>query len=240
MSDPIPPAADDAPDPAAEYVLGLLDGPARAAAGERVRADPTFRAEVEAWERRLAPLLDQVAPAEPPAGVWRRIAAATQPGANVVALPPRPGLWNRTGVWRAATAVSLAAAAACVAIVVLRPIPAPAPAISAPAGPMMTATLTTGAGKPLFVAAVEPSGAGVTIVPVADIEGHGRFPELWIIPAGGKPKPVGMIGERRPLSLALAGVRPSDVLAVSLEPRAGSPTGAPTGPVIATGALRDL
>jgi anti-sigma-K factor RskA len=234
MSDPIP-AADNAPDPAAEYVLGLLDGPARAAAAERVRADPAFRAEVEAWERRLAPLLDQVAPAEPPADVWRRIAAATQPGANVIALPPRVRLWNRVGPWRAATAASLAAAAACLAIVVLRPTPAPAPV-----GRVLAATLSTSAGEPLFVATVEPSRAGVAIVPVGDIEGQGRFPELWIIPAGGRPKPVGMIGDGRPLSLALAGAKPGDVFAVSLEPRGGSSTGAPTGPVVATGPLRDL
>jgi anti-sigma-K factor RskA len=35
----------------------------------------------------------------------------------------------------------------------------------------------------------------------------------------------------------LAGLRPGAVLAISIEPLGGSPTGAPTGPIIATGAL---
>ena len=234
MSDPIVPA-EDAPDPAAEYVLGLLEGPARADAEERLRRDPAFRVEVEAWERRLAPLLDQVTPIEPPAGVWERIAVATQPGANVVAMAPRARPWNRVGPWRVTTAAAgIAAAAACLALL-QRPAPTPTPA-----GPVLAATLASSAGKPLFVATVDASHAAVAIVPVADVDGHGRFPELWLIHAGGKPRPIGMIEAGRPLKLALAAAAPADVFAVSLEPSGGSPSGSPTGPVIATGALRDL
>jgi anti-sigma-K factor RskA len=72
-------------------------------------------------------------------------------------------------------------------------------------------------------------------VPVTAVDGRGRFPELWIIPAGGKPRPVGMISGVR--SLTLAGGEAKATFAVSLEPAGGSPTGAPTGPVIATGVL---
>ena len=237
----LPPSGDDPRDDvAAEYVLGLLEGAARAEAAERMRRDPAFRAEVEAWEQRLAPLLDQVSPIEAPAGVWDRITASIQPGANVVALPARrERIWRQVGAWRAATAVSAAAAAAFLAIIVLRPSPALAPTTPRQ-GAVLAATLSTSAGKPLFVATIDRSGADVAIVPVGTVEGQGRYPELWIIAGVGKPKPVGMIQDRRPRSLALADARPSDVLAVSLEPEGGSPTGAPTGPVIATGALRGL
>lgn len=96
MSDDQTPLAEDAvSEPAAELVLGLLEGLARVAAVERQRSDPAFRAAVEAWERRLAPLLDQVAPIEAPPGVWDRIAPSIETGANVVALAPRPALEQR-------------------------------------------------------------------------------------------------------------------------------------------------
>ena len=69
--------------------------------------------------------------------------------------------------------------------------------------------------------------------------------ELWALPKGGKPKSLGLIsdGDRPGLNravLRLAAVADktlSDVpmLAVSLEPRGGSPTGSPTGPVLYSG-----
>ena len=70
-----------------------------------------------------------------------------------------------------------------------------------------------------------------------------RVPELWLIPADGKPRPLGLL-QRRPHRdhrdpARSRRRRPSRnaVLAVSLEPPGGSPTGQPTGPVIATGKL---
>ncbi len=232
----------DAADLAAEYVLGLIEGPDRAAARERLRADPALRAEVEAWEQRLAPLLDQVAPAplseNVSARVWERIAAAVSPGANVVGLR-RAAIWDRVGVWRLATAASLGALALTF---FLRSPPPPAPAPSEPqlasAAPTLAATLSTPSGRPLFVATFKH--AGVAIVPVGSSRSDGRHPELWIIKAGAKPVPVGMIDDARAVSLTLASARASDVFAVSLEPAGGSPTGAPTGPVIASGQLRIL
>ena len=123
---------DDTDPMAAEYVLGLLDAPARARAEARLRAEPRFRAEVEAWEQRLAPLIDEVAPLAPPPGVWSAIAERIGPTSNVVALSPRPPLWDRINVWRAA-ALASAAVAASLAIVMLQPrAPTPAPAESAP------------------------------------------------------------------------------------------------------------
>ena len=236
------PSGEDAPDQAAEHVLGLLEGEARSRAAERARTDPAFRARVEAWERRLTPLADEVAPVSPPGGVWRRIAQSIEPKANVVPFPVRPRLWDRVGLWRAATAGSLAAAA-CLAVVAVRspnPTAAPSPATSSG---VLAATLATAGGKALFVATIDRSRDGVTVVPVAGFDSEGRYPELWIIPAGGKPRPVGMIQAARPLllsSAALSSAHVKAVFAVSLEPPGGSPTGAPTGPVIATGAVTAL
>jgi anti-sigma-K factor RskA len=64
--------------------------------------------------------------------------------------------------------------------------------------------------------------------------------ELWTLPAKGKPKSLGLIpaAERAAIRLASAADQTlTDVpmLAVSVEPRGGSPTGAPSGPVLYTG-----
>ena len=63
-----------------------------------------------------------------------------------------------------------------------------------------------------------------------------------MIAKGEKPVAVGMISASRPVTLTLgpalrSRVRPTAAFAVSVEPTGGSPTGQPTGPVIATGAI---
>lgn len=244
MSDLDPPTSeeDGVELTAAEYVLGVLEPQARRSATARLESDPTFRAEVENWEQRLAPLTDTVAPVPPPAGLWRRIErdlAPAQTGSNVVTFPGRRKPWDSLGLWRTATAASLAAAA-CVVLFVLRPATPPKPA---PTG-VMVATLEASDGRALYVATLDRTRGGVTVVPVSAANAAGRWPELWIIPVGGKPRPVGMLGTARPRLIlakgALSAATPQALLAVSLEAAGGSLTGAPTGPVIASGKLQAL
>ncbi len=59
---------------AAEYVLGTLDADERAQADTLLQVDTDFAAAVRQWERRLGELNVLVAPVEPPAPVWDRIA----------------------------------------------------------------------------------------------------------------------------------------------------------------------
>ena len=237
MSDLLPANEDDDDLAAAEYVLGLTDVPARVRATVRRQGDPAFSAAVAAWEARFAPLIDQVAPVNPPEAVWERIAAATARSSNVVALTRRPGAWNNLALWRGATGGALAAAAVCLALLVGRPVPPPAPAPRA----VMVATLTAPDAKALFVATFDPARGAVTVVPVKADGADRRSPELWIIHPGAKPLAVGMLDAARArtdrVTAAMAADwRAGDTLAVSLEPAGGSPTGTPTGPVIAAGA----
>jgi anti-sigma-K factor RskA len=85
----------------------------------------------------------------------------------------------------------------------------------------------------------------IAVVPAAYSADATRVPELWLIPADGKPRPLGILRADQTVTISV----PSDlapltaqnaVLAVSLEPPGGSPTGQPTGPVIATGKLTNL
>jgi anti-sigma-K factor RskA len=63
--------------------------------------------------------------------------------------------------------------------------------------------------------------------------------ELWALPKGGKPKSLGVLsGAKGVLQLGASADRSlADVpmLAVSLEPRGGSPTGLPSGPMLYSG-----
>jgi anti-sigma-K factor RskA len=67
--------------------------------------------------------------------------------------------------------------------------------------------------------------------------------ELWVIPAGGKPRSLGVMPDARQTHMQLADalaelMQEGATVAISVEPRGGSPTGSPTGPVVASGALR--
>src|SRR5262249_26967631 len=67
----------------------------------------------------------------------------------------------------------------------------------------------------------------------------------WLILPDQRPRSLGLIQPGQPIRLTippdLAGrLTPDAALAVSLEPPGGSPTGQPTGPVIASGKLTSL
>lgn len=234
-------------DLAAELALGVLDGAERAAAERRVLADPKFAGEVEAWSNRLAKLAEEAESREAPASVWPRIEAQLGSAAGkVVELKLRRSL----AVWRS-VAGAAGAVAAGLAVVLLLPRPVP-PAPAAPtvaaapasAGLLETASLSTKAGgKIAFVAIYDVERRELVLTPASIGTSPGRSPELWVIPAGGKPISLGVGQFGKPVRLkvdALTGGDLASTLAVSLEPLGGSPTGQPTGPVVATGQLQKL
>jgi anti-sigma-K factor RskA len=108
---------------------------------------------------------------------------------------------------------------------------------------MMSARLSgTPHGPTVFVAVYDPGRHAIVLTPASVSAAAGRSPELWLIPTGGKPVALGVAAFDGSVQLAPAageGVS-RGVLAVSVEPKGGSPTGQPTGPVIATGQLAQL
>ncbi len=98
---------------------------------------------------------------------------------------------------------------------------------------------------PNFVATVGADGTSLTIVPAALLTADKRSMELWLIPQGGKPASLGLIAAGQPVRInipaeLLKQMGSGATLAVSLEPLGGSPTGQPTGEVIAHGNLTRL
>ena len=133
-------------------------------------------------------------------------------------------------------------AAACVAALVyvgMRPMPL------APRVPLLATLTGLKTNQPNFVAAISTDGRNLTIVPAALLTADKRSMELWLIPEGGKPASLGLIAAGQPVRLnvppeLLQQVGSGATLAVSLEPPGGSPTGQPTGEVIAHGNLTRL
>ncbi len=100
--------------------------------------------------------------------------------------------------------------------------------------------------KPALVATAERGSRYLTVKAVAAVDvPAGRALELWMLPDGRAPVSMGLVpasGIDRVALRAPAGVALQDIpaLAVSVEPPGGSPTGAPTGPVILTGRVERI
>jgi anti-sigma-K factor RskA len=225
---------------AAEYALGVLTGADRKRARQLAAGDPQFRAEVAGWLGRLSPLLEDVEPVQPPAGTWRgieaRIGAGRGEAGNVISLHRRLRMWQ--GIAGAATAL-----AASLALVVAIPQPTvpTSPSERQPGRPMV-AMLSDEQKDMKLVASWDPAGQRLVLAVAGQMPGDPEHVhELWVIPSGGTPRSLGTMREPRThmqLADAIAQLmRQGATIAISVEPRGGSPTGQPTGPVIASGTL---
>lgn len=234
---------DDWQDLAAEFALGLLSGAELQAARDLDRTDPAFHTEAARWRGRLAPMLDEVPEIAPPASNWIRIADSTTGGAdrgNVVELRRRVRRWQ--GFTAGASAIA-AALALVVATGTLRPSPVAEQAPRTASAPMV-AMLGKDSSATAVVASWDPAAQQLVLaVPgtLQDQPNHAH--ELWVIPPGGKPRSLGTMPRTRQMHMKLAEalarlLEQGSTIAISVEPAGGSPTGAPTGPVIASGALK--
>jgi anti-sigma-K factor RskA len=236
MTDPERP--DELNDLAAEHALGVLDGEERLRAQALQRSDPRFAASVEAWQVRLAPLLREVAEGKPGDHLWDGISGRIF-GSNDNAL-------RSARRWRAATLVSGAIAASLAVIMLVDPgrTPAPAPVPAQVASTQHIAQLVDPQGKPLLTIGYDRQ-AGTMKISEATLGAEGRVPELWVIPADGKPRSLGELtanGTSRAMPPAQLQQFLSDgaTLAITLEKREGIPHAAPSGSIIASGTVTSI
>ncbi|MEP6907926.1 MAG: anti-sigma factor [Pseudoxanthomonas sp.] len=257
MNTPTLPMDQDPPEGAVlagEYVLGVLDAPQRRTAEQRIASEPAFATEVATWENHFMVLAEKVTPVAVPDYVWARIGSALGfgPPSRAVVLPERTSLWNNVGLWRWLGVGGFAAAAVC-ALALLNAVRVPeaappqqvavAPPLVEPAP--MSSTLARDDGKPGFVASVDQRSGRLTITPLNPVTEQGRVQELWLIPADGTPRSLGIVSSERAQSgqvpekwLAMLDERA--ILAITLEPPGGGPGGNPSGPVTAKGAIAFL
>jgi len=218
---------------AAEYSLGTLRGGARRRFEALLPAHPALQLATARWQQRLAPLTSSIAPEAVPERAWRRIEA------QLFGEPVRTAKWwQRLATWRATTGLAsslvLGLALMVVNLQMRQPNdPSPLVIVLAPSAEFSQGTHVS------FVASVSADGRAVVVKPLQGISLEARkVLELWAIPAKGAPRSLGLLtaaGTAKLLRSAL--LQDTAALAVSVEPSGGSPTGAPTGPVVSVGKL---
>ena len=233
---------------AADYVAGTLRGAARRRFEALLPAHAVLRAATRQWEARLMPLTAAIPPQQPPPQVWQRIearidghGAAARGGragdrADDRGITPghaRGGRWA-LGFWRALAGVT-SLAALIFGLLLLSPAP--------PQAPVIVVLSATGAATGAAAPATSSPASVATAARWSRNRCAGRPApdhtlELWAVPPQGAPRSLGLISADGATVLkkgaALAG---ATSLAVSLEPPGGSPTGAPTGPILYAGKL---
>lgn len=195
---------------AGERALGTLPDEAGTAEDRALR---------DAWDRRLAPLLEPIESVDPPAGLYDRIEQRIRLDENVIELAAARKNVRR---WKGVAALA-AAAAAALAVWVAVPFFQPAP--------RYVAVVTSDSdGSPGMVIEFDTGSGVATVIPVG-IEAPGnRALEMWHLPVGAeKPYSLGLLPDNPQLRRSVeAGV--GDIFAISYEEPGGSPTGQPTDP----------
>jgi anti-sigma-K factor RskA len=202
-----------------------------------------------------APLVLPETPA-PVAAAPQASEAAPAPSAdnsNVIRLTGRVRRWRNVASFTSAIAAALVA---MLALQVYQPEllpdgirPKPRTQVveiktpSPPAAAQYVALLQKDAGSPAFILTVDAATKNFTVRKVGAQPEPGKSYELWIVSDKlQRPRSLGVIGgndftARPVLSSYDADLVNKATYAVSLEPEGGSPTAAPTGPIVFTGKL---
>ncbi|WP_405122747.1 anti-sigma factor [Pseudomonas sp. M20] len=212
---------------AADYAIGLMSAPARRRFEQLLLDDTTLRAELAQWQESLVSLTEALPEHPVPDRVWQGITARIEP--QVLHVPEKRPFWN----W-----LRLTAAICSIAVLVLLG------SLYNRDDARYRATLLTADAQPALKVEAHADYLQVEPLTLAAVDAD-RSLELWAIPADGKPISLGVIpaGGKGKVELNEAQkmlIGKPIALAVSLEPKGGSPTGQPTGPVLYQGALAAL
>lgn len=237
---------------AAEYVLGTLRGAARRRFERLLKKDAALAKELRWWERRFGALQYGVKPVVPREIVWAEIDRRIHAG-KLVELPPARSIVDDRGPLNFWRGWAVAASAATVMLgyslwLQLRD------------GPQViekVRTVQVQVPQPMpWMATLQPNAPAhwvVIYIPEKrqlKVSAAGAYPmdaakqslQLWVLDDAGQPHPMGLVPEAGlTLEIPMPGELPQKpVMAVSVEPKGGSPTGLPTGPVVSTAPLLQL
>jgi len=216
---------------AAEYALGTLRGPARQRFERLLSQQPDALEAVRRWEDRFVELAANIAPVQPPTTVWRQIQKRLRQGQSRSSTLPG---------WLRAPRFAMAAVIAALALgIALR--------LSVDTEPTrVIAKISTEQQSEWWRIEASEGHEQLHVIASAAITADAAHAyELWALPASGAaPVSLGLMPQTGTRELSLnaaqrAALQHAGKLAISLEPRGGSPTGAPTGQVLfVTGVIK--
>jgi anti-sigma-K factor RskA len=215
---------DDIDGLAAEYVLGTLSRDERDAVAAGRATDAELEAAIKSWEKRLSPLVDSVPEAAPPPGLYskieRRISGATTS--------------RSTNGWR-----NLAIAASFAFLVVTGALIYQT--LNSAVSPQLLAVLQKDGTGPAFLVGFNEKTNVLTVRSIAANAPPDKNYELWLVPNGKAPQSLGVLTSDEQRAIKIEDVNVAMVrdatYAVTIEQLGGSPTHAPTSPVIYAGKL---
>ncbi|MEW7850874.1 anti-sigma factor [Massilia aurea] len=219
---------------AAEYVLGTLKGGARRRFEHYLRDDAALQRLTAEWQERLMPMAEFAGAQKPRAQVWRTIERRLGLGRGLVHTYAAWQFWRSESLtfWRSLSLASLAILLLMVGV--LRSTLVDAPQVD------LVATLIDEKARTalLLTADSERQVFTVRLVENAPVAADKSL-QLWAVPKQGAPRSLGVIPPDGAIELPLTASAIGDdiaTLAVSLEPRGGSPgAGGPTGPILYKG-----
>jgi len=235
---------------AADYVMGLLDSVAEAAADERLETDESFQRAVNGWRKRLGDFDISAPPVTPTAQLWQRIVQSTKADRAAVVPAGMRGatrgatLWHNLRFWRVTGLIGTAAALifafiAIGSITTSKHLRRDLVAL-AQRKPVYVAVLVSDATREVGAVVNAFANGRVELIPLKTIDvPQGRTLQVWTLwDRAVGPKPVGLTGQSRAIDLNLDELPETvanQLFEITLEPEGGSPTGRPTGPILFKG-----
>lgn len=224
---------------AAEYVLGVLSFADRQQVEKRLLSDETFASLIQNWEAHFSGLNTAYEPVTPDAATFAHIENRLF-GPSPEPAKSSSGLWGSLAFWRGMTALTTAIAAGAI---ILTTFIAP---LSQPSTRMSYMAELSSPDDPMAVMVAYDAESGkMVLTPMAAGDKEQKSLELWLVNEDGTPRSLGVIDPHSDAEMVVPvemrdALRDGMTLAVSLEPYGGSPTGKPTGPVLASGTTRQL
>ena len=211
---------------AAEYALGLLTPPEARAFEARMIREPLLRANYVIWAEELVRMTDNIAPVTPPPTVRKAIETRLFAG-------EKQGLLQWLGLIPALIGGLIAAA--LVYFVTSFGL------LTTPVGPRLNAEIAAADQSLVVLAAFDPTTDTLNLQRTSGAAVPGRVLELWLIAGDNPPVSLGVLPDAvstdLPLSADIIAALEGGTLAISDEPTGGSPTGQPTGAVLAVGVV---
>jgi len=207
----------------AEYVLGTLRGPARQRFKKLMIVRPDVREAVLVWEEYFAVLNSTEKPSEVPDRIWSQVSKTLFD--KGMQSKKKQSVWGRWGVTAGLASMALSA------LLVLNS----QWFIVSDDQSTYVSIFQDDNKEAIWSVSIRPDEKSIAVTPInVPVLAADKDYELWLLPESGQPVSIGLLSETQSDQLDFDNLNFSGgvSMAVSLEPKGGSPTGQPTGDIL--------